>query len=101
MSDMNYYKPDLFELVNSNGEKRIFELIDCANINDEIYYVMIPAIEDDDFLNIDCEPVILKTVYEDGEELFASIDDDDEYDMVADIFMQRQGFYDDDDYDED
>ena len=40
-------------------------------------------------LNSDGSLVILKVVEEDGEEILATIDDDDEYDEIADIFMGR------------
>ena len=50
---------------------------------------MVPAVEDDDYLNTDCDLVILKTVYEDGEEILASIDDDEEFDKVSGYFLQR------------
>ena len=50
---------------------------------------MLPAIEDDDFLNADCDLVILKSIEEDGEEILASIDDDDEFDKVSAFFLER------------
>ena len=89
MSEMNEYTPELFELIDEEGNKKSFELIDCTEIDGEQYFAMVPAIEDDDFLNSDCDLVILKTVYEDGEEILASIDDDDEFDRVSAYFMQR------------
>lgn len=89
MSEMNEYTPELFELVDENGNKKNFELIDAAEIKGEQYYCMIPAIEDDDFLNADCDLVILKVIEEDGEEILASIDNDDEYEVVSGFFLQR------------
>mgnify|MGYP000915073469 CR=1 FL=1 len=67
MSEMNEYTPELFELIDEDGNKKQFELIDAAEIDGEEYFAMIPAIEDDDFLNSDCEMVILKSSF-DGEE---------------------------------
>ena len=77
MSEMNEYTPELFEL------------IDAAELDGEQYYAMVPAMEDDDFLNADCDLVILKCIEEDGEEILASIDDDDEFDRVTAFFMER------------
>ena len=82
MSEMNEYTPDLFELIDEEGNKKQFELIDVAEIEGEQYFAMLPAVEDDDFLNGDCELVILKSIEEDGEEILASIDDDDEFETV-------------------
>lgn len=89
MSEMNEYTPELFELIDSEGNKKNFELIDAAELHGEQYYAMVPAIEDEDFLNADCDLVILKVVYENGEEILASIDDDDEFDEVSAFFLQR------------
>lgn len=100
MSGMNEYTPELFELVDSKGNKKNFELIDIAELNGEQYYAMIPAVEDEDYLNMDCELIILKSVYENGEEVLASIDDDEEFMEVSEFFLQRMeeemDMYDDD-----
>lgn len=89
MSEMNEYTPDLFELVDDEGNKKKFELIDAAEINGEQYFAMIPAVEDDDFLDSDCDLVILKAVEDNGEEILASIDDDDEFCEVSSFFLER------------
>ena len=86
---MNEYTPDLFELIDEDGNKKQFELFDAVEINGEQYFAMLPAIEDDDFLNSDCELVILKSVDEDGEEILVSIDDDEEFEKVSSYFMER------------
>ncbi len=89
MSEMNEYTPELFELIDEDGNKKAFELIDATEIDGEQYFAMVPAVEGDDYLNADCDLVILKTVYEDGEEILASIDDDEEFDKVSGYFLQR------------
>lgn len=89
MSEMNEYTPELFELIDGDGNKKNFELVDCAEIHGEQYYAMIPAVEDDDFLNADCELVILKSIIENDEEVLASIDDDYEFEEVSSFFMKR------------
>ena len=89
MSEMNEYTPDLFELIDEEGNKKQFELFDAAEINGEQYFAMLPAAEDDDFLNSDCDLVILKSIEEDGEEILASIDDDDEFESASRFFLER------------
>lgn len=89
MSEMNEYTPELFELIDDEGNMKQFELIDCAEINGEQYFAMVPAVEDEDFLNGDCDIIFLKTFEENGEEILASIDDDDEFDQVSEFFLQR------------
>jgi len=101
MSEMNEYTPDLFELIDEEGNKKQFELFDAAEINGEQYFAMLPAVEDDDFLNSDCDLVILKSIEEDGEEILASIDDDDEFDSVSRFFLERlQEAFEDEEYDD-
>ena len=86
---MNEYTPDLFELIDEEGNKKQFELFDAIEIDGEQYYAMLPAIEDEDYLDSDCDLVILKSIEEDGEEILASIDDDEEFDKVSKIFLER------------
>lgn len=89
MSEMNEYTPELFELIDDQENKKQFELIDAAEVRGEQYFAMLPAVEDDDYLNADCDLVILKSIEEDGEEILASIDDDDEFEVVSAFFLER------------
>ena len=89
MSEMNEYTPELFELIDEDGNKKAFELMDAAEIDGEQYFAMVPAVENDDYLDEDCDLVILKNVEEDGEEILVSIDDDDEFEKVSSYFLQR------------
>lgn len=89
MPDMNEYTPEFYELVDDQGNKKNFEMLDAAEIDGVQYFAMIPAIESEDFLNDDGELVILKAIEDNGEEILASIDDDDEFDKVSEYFMKR------------
>lgn len=89
MSEMNEYTPELIELVDDEGNKRNFELIDAAELNGEQYFAMLPEMTDDELLTADCDIVILKAVEDNGDEILASIDDDDEFLAVSEFFMQR------------
>ena len=92
MSEMNEYTPELYELVDEDGNIKQFEMIDAIELEDQQYFAMIPAFEEEnseEVLNDDGELVILKTVEENGEEILASIDDDDEYLKVLQVFMKR------------
>lgn len=103
MSDMNEFTPELFELIDSNGNKKCFELVDAVEMNGEQYFAMLPAIEDDDFLNANLELIILKVVYENGEEILASIDDEQEFEEVSQYFMSdiENAYEDAEEYEED
>ena len=74
-------KENIFTLTDEEGNESEFELLGELNIDDNIYLALIPLDGDED------EYVILKVeVDENGDELLVTIDDDDEFDNVADAF---------------
>lgn len=89
MDEFNY-TPDLYTLVDEEGVEQVFEMLDAMEIGDDKYYAMVPYFENpDDLIEANSELVILKSEYVDGEEMLASVDDDDEFDKVGAIFMKR------------
>ena len=82
--------PEIYTLTDENGKESDFELIAYAVLNDNTYYAMVPVNSDKDSEEVFEEYVILKVVTdEDGEETLESIDDDEEFDAVADYFDAR------------
>ncbi len=74
------------------GEEKDFELLARAEIDDNLYFALAPADEESE------EYAILR-VTEDGDDIvLESIDDDDEFDKVADYFDDL--FFNEIDYDE-
>ena len=83
MADNNE-RENIFTLTDEEGTESEFELIGELNVDDNDYLALIPMDGDED------EYVILKvTVDENGEELLVTIDDDDEFDRVADAFEDQ------------
>ncbi|MBE6558805.1 MAG: DUF1292 domain-containing protein [Ruminococcaceae bacterium] len=77
---------EYYTLTDEEGNELQFEVIGSAELNGQIYYAMIPV---DDQPNEEgvCEYVILKAEQdENGEDFLVSVDDDDEFDDVADYF---------------
>jgi len=76
---------EIYTLEDEEGNSHEFQLIATTEIKGTKYFAMLPLedakAEDDTF-----EYVILKAIIEDGEETLISIDDDDEFDDVADYF---------------
>ena len=73
-------------LTDEDGNEVEFEHIDTVELNGETYMAFIPAelsAEDE------AEVVILKIVEEGGEEILASVDDDEEADRVYEIVMSH------------
>ena len=83
--DVNY-EADLISLLDEDGNELQFEVIGSAEIGGVMYYAMVPCDEDAAEEDV-CEYVILKAEKdEDGEDILVTVDDDDEFDDVADFF---------------
>ncbi|MBE6585311.1 MAG: DUF1292 domain-containing protein [Ruminococcaceae bacterium] len=77
---------EYYTLVDEEGNELEFEVIGTAELNGQIYYAMIPVDDQPDEEGV-CEYVILKAIEEeDGEISLISVEDDDEFDDVADYF---------------
>ena len=76
-----------FTLTDEEGNEIDFELIGSGEVDGVMYYAMIPAEEAEDENRDTFEYVILKSeVDENGDESLFTIDDDDEFDRIADFF---------------
>lgn len=84
----NADEENLIMLTDENGIEVEFEIIADYEKNGNRYFAMFPPESDDDEDSDLIEYVILKLVKneETGEEFFESIDDDDEFDDIADYF---------------
>ena len=80
MSNLNEFEPDLFTLEDEEGNEQTFELVDVYKEDDITYYALIPQQSDPDNLEEDDYFVILKK---------DDIDDENELDRLAEIFMER------------
>ncbi len=87
MSDMKEFQPDLFTLEDENGNEEVFELVDVYKEEDITYYALIPQQsnedEDEDYF------VILKQDDNEADGMLVSIEDEDELDRLAEIFIGR------------
>ena len=89
MSEL-YDSPELLTLEDENGEETVFEILDTMDLDDKTYVALTPYHENpEEMLEGDAELVVLVTETVDGEEFLASIDDDEEYDRVGSIFLER------------
>lgn len=76
---------EVYTLQDEEGNEHEFELIATCEKNNTTYYAMIPYAPDAKEDEV-CEYVILKAVIVDGKEDLITIDDDDEFDDIADCF---------------
>ena len=76
-----------YMLTDEDGNEHEFELIGSGEVDGVMYYAMIPAEDAENTDNDYLEYVILKSeVDENGDESLFTIDDDEEFDRIADYF---------------
>ncbi len=91
MAEMNNeYNPDLITLSDDDGKEYTFEVLDAIETDEARYLALLPTFDDPQkMLDDSGELVIVKVGEENGEEYFYEIEDDDEYESVADAFINR------------
>jgi len=87
----NEFGGDFVSITDEEGNEFELELLDVLLHNDIYYHAFIPATEPGSEENEDeeLEIVILKVVETDGEEMFVTLDDEEELNRVYDLFMER------------
>lgn len=82
---------DLYTLVDEEGNEKLFELIDVLEDNGQVYFALIPHIENPaELLEGEVELVVLNAkTDENGNEILEPIETDEEYDRIAEIFLDR------------
>ena len=83
------YGNDIVTLVDENGKETEFEIVDSLVTDNNEYFALIPTDTAENLSEDDGELVILKVVEENGEEFLEPIEDDEEYESIAEIFMER------------
>lgn len=84
------YNPDIVTLSDEEGHEFQFEVLDAVETDQGRYLALLPVYEKpEDMVEDSGELVVLKVFEEDGEEYYEEIEDDDEYETVADIFVDR------------
>ena len=81
---------DLITLTDEDGKEHSFELVDTIDHKDTMYAALIAGSDNPDMLEGDGNLVIMKAVAdESGEEFLELIEDDDEFEEISEIFMER------------
>lgn len=90
MDEMNFGN-DIVTLTDDDGKEYSFEILDAIETDSGRYLAMLPYFADAKERLDDSGELVLVKVFEDedGEEYFEDIPDDDEYDTIADLFIDR------------
>ncbi|MBQ7827258.1 MAG: DUF1292 domain-containing protein [Clostridia bacterium] len=89
--DNEYFDAEVFTLTDEDGNEIQFEQIGICELDGVLYHALMPLNEDGTVEGE--EYVILKSeIDEDGEEFLITVEDDEEFDRIADMF--EDGFAD-------
>lgn len=88
----------IFEFEDEDGNPQRFELIDTAQLNGAIYHAVIPISEEGDDED---SFVILKQITDDEGITLMTVDSDEEYDEIGEVFLKRFSELDGEEYEED
>ena len=84
---------DLISLLDEEGHEHQFEIVDAVELEDQEYLALVPVFDDPfDSLEDSGQLVILRISEEEddsGEQFLEAIEDEDEYNRVAQLFMER------------
>ena len=84
------YGNDLVTVVDDEGKQHQFEGLDAIETDTGRYVALVPVYDNPaDLIEDDGELVILTVKEENGEDLLLPIEDDDEFEEIAEIFEER------------
>jgi uncharacterized protein YrzB (UPF0473 family) len=84
MTQDELFDDEIFVLTDEDGKEIEFALLGSCTLDDKLYLALIPADEAD---NPNSEYVIMKAeTDENGEDVLCTIEDDDEFERIAEIF---------------
>ena len=81
------YGNDFITVTDEEGNEFVLEHLDTAEVSGCLYMAFLPADMDEE--DEDYGLIILKVIIEDNEEVFVSIDDESEEEMVLGCFLDR------------
>lgn len=85
---MEEYESELITITDEDGSTHELEILGNMDYNGKTYYLFVPAnIDQMDVSDPDYGYIILEAIIEGEDEVFLSIEDDDELQEVYELFM--------------
>jgi len=81
------YGNDFVTIIDDDGNEFELEHLDTAEISGELYMAFVPADMDED--DEDFGLIILKVVERENEDIFSTVDDEDELNAAYSMFIER------------
>lgn len=91
------YNPEFICVSDDDGTEYVFEVLDRIDTDDGKQYIAVVPTdgEEEDDIAENIELIILEVTEENGDSFLAQIEDDDEYDSIEELFIERLSeFYD-------
>lgn len=91
------YNPEFICVSDEDGTEYVFEVLDRIDTDDGKQYIAVVPTdgEEDDDTAENIELIILEVTEENGDPYLSQIEDDDEYDKIEELFLERLSeFYD-------
>lgn len=83
-------EPDLYTLTDEDGVAKKYALLDVLEFNGETYYALLTyEINKKDITPESDVLVVLKKAVVNGEEVLATVDDNDEFCKIGQMFLER------------
>ncbi len=90
MSEEMEFGPNILSLTDEDGNEHEFEILDELDVDDKHYIALLPASEEDfEDDEDDGQLIVLRSEEEDGEEFLAYIEDEEEFNRIAAMFVER------------
>ncbi|MCQ2974245.1 MAG: DUF1292 domain-containing protein [Bacteroidales bacterium] len=93
--EMNNDEIQVISLEDENGKNHDFEIIDMIEEDGKEYYALLPYYENPDEIDEnsdnEVEVLIMRLTKEGEDDILESIEDEAEYNKIADIFDERLG----------
>ena len=92
------FGPDFITVTDEDGNEFELELVDTLDHKGVTYCALFPAVAEDEEtgqpVEIDADDeeyglIIMKVIQENGEEIFSTLDDDQEVEEIYNLFMER------------
>jgi uncharacterized protein YrzB (UPF0473 family) len=88
MTDNIDFFEEPYTLIDEEGEEAPFEMLDTLIYEGVRYFAMTPILDDDDESE-EGEIIILRSEKDGEEEVLVTFDDEDLYDKIGNMFLER------------
>ena len=95
----NFDNDDIYTLTDEDGNERQVEILDTAEVDGVRYYALTPVEEEESDEEETALIVMRASCDENGENYLDSIEDDEEYERIGNMFIDRLNSYLDDEED--